>query len=137
MTRKNITKCCRIVSRDSLCIEFHGVLAMILRDTQSRARVSFFPLFVFRHAISPLVSAKCFVRGITSVVTIICLSSRCDKMIEQKGGQLSLYEYLRVLLEMRKTDGGIGDFLVEWKFRNITGYVERTLIKCSATESET
>jgi len=65
-------------------IEFHGVLAMILQDTQSRARISFFLYLLFRHAISPLVSANCLLEVLPIVVTIICLcSSRCGEMIEQ------------------------------------------------------
>jgi len=60
MTMKNIIKCCRIVSRDSLCIEFHDDI----NDDSAvhaiaRARVSFFLYLLFRHAISPLMSANC------------------------------------------------------------------------------
>lgn len=81
---KDIIKCCRIVSRNSLCIEFHGVLAMILRDTQSRARVFFFLYLLFRHAISPLVSANCLLEVLPIVMTLIWLcSSRCGEIIEQ------------------------------------------------------
>ena len=46
-TMKNIIKCCRIVSRDSLCIEFHGVLTMILRYTQSHVHVYLFSSICF------------------------------------------------------------------------------------------
>lgn len=109
---KNIIKCCRIVSRDSLCIELHGVLTMILRDTQSRARVSFFLyLFVFfsRHAISPLVSPRivCQRYYLHCVMAIICLRpSRCGEMMEQ-GRTADSNSRLLLLSRERKTDGGI------------------------------
>lgn len=99
------------MSRDSLCIEFHGVLAMILRDTQSRARVSFFLYLLFRHAISPLVSANCLSEVLPIVTTVIYLcSSRCGKMIESKGEQLILiYDYY--YRERERQTEGFGDFL--------------------------
>lgn len=100
--------------------------------------VSFFLYLLFRHAISPLVSANCLLEVLPIVMTTICLRpSWCGEMIEQ--GRTADSNLRLLLSRKRKTDGGIGDFLVEWKFRSITGYMSRavgTLIRCSATESE-